>query len=394
MAPLTNEKENFLGKYGLVLFFVALVTSLHYLTPHGDHGQHAQHLAQAESGNSSPDIFGAFHSIYRRLYYFPIILAAFRGGTRLALGTAMLVVVIYLPHAFAIELGIGNWVMADPGGLPEKILEMILYLAMGLVAGTLVDKLKSASKALVKTADNLQLALDEKTTMEGELVRSARLAAVGRLSAGLAHEIRNPLASIQGSAEVLADDFPPDHPKHKLLAILLTEAERLNKVLSRFLAYARPAPTKKVPLDLSTEVRAVTGLMHNQSEGPAITLDIPASCMVLGNADQVRQVVLNLALNGAAMSGSQGAVNISVRSLDGIGEVSVNDSGPGFSTDALENFGTPFFSSRQGGTGLGLATSLRMAEDMGGTLKVDTSKEPGARVVFTLPLIQNENDGE
>jgi len=394
MTQTTEENSSFREKYASVLFLVIVVTALHYLTPHGGHGEHAHHLATSDNNSSSGNIFAAFHGIYRRLYYFPIVLAAFRGGTRLAMITSVIVVTIYLPHAFAKELGLDNLIMADPGALPEKILEMILYLTMGFVAGSLVDRLAASGKKLGQTAGRLQLALDEKIAMEGELVRSARLAAVGRLSAGLAHEIRNPLASIQGSAEVLSDDFPPEHPKHKLLEVLLTESERLNNVLSRFLAYARSEPSTNKPLDLVAEVSAVTELLAHQTDGSDISLELPEVCSVIGNAEHVRQVVLNLALNGTAMAGTNGSVNISVQISAEKGEVSVTDSGPGFTAEAIENFGTPFFSSRQGGTGLGLATSLRLTEDMGGTLQVDTSHKQGARVVLSLPLNPNHANGE
>jgi two-component system, NtrC family, sensor histidine kinase HydH len=390
----TTGKDRFPGNYGLVLFLVVLVSAMHYLTPHGGHGDHAQHIANAGDSASSSNIFAAFHGIYRRLYYFPIILAAFRGGLRLALATSALVVAIYLPHAFAVEWGLSQVVMADPGPLPEKILEIMLYMAMGLVAGYLVDRLTDSGKKLSQTADNLQLALDEKIAMENELVRSARLAAVGRLSAGLAHEIRNPLASIQGSAEMLADDFNSDHPKHKLLTILHGETERLNNVLSRFLAYARSEPTPRKPLDLVAEVKAVAGLLEHQTDQGTIVLELPETCSVLGNAEQVRQVIINLALNAVSMTKAEKPVTISVSTLEGLGKVAVQDSGPGFSPEALDNFGTPFFSSREGGTGLGLATCLRLAEDMGGDLQVDTSYKQGACVILTLPLVLTDGNGD
>ncbi len=352
--PLTPERIKtplaaFWARYRMVIFLIALVSFLHYNT--------AIHIH-------------ALHGIYRRLYYFPIILAAFRGGYRGGLFASLLVVALYVPHAL-------GWIGFDPGTAVEKNLEMVLYLAVGVLTGTLVDRIN-------QTAANLQNALDEKTRMETELLRSARLAAVGRLSAGLAHEIRNPLASIQGSAEVLGDDFPADHPKAHLLHILLQETRRLNQVLTRFLAFARSEPGETAAFDLASEVRTVGDLLAQRPDAPPIELQVPAGepFMVTGNPEQARQVMLNMGLNAVQAAGPAGTVTLAITPETNRIHCMISDTGPGFSAEALANFGTPFYSTRHGGTGLGLATSLRLAEDMGGSLEALAG--PGGRVVFTL----------
>lgn len=388
MSPDPQDiKPALIKQYWLVLLLVALVSTLHYITPHGGHGSHEGHVMEASSNFNWN---AAFHGIYRRLYYFPIILAAFRGGTRGGLGAALLVVAIYLPHAFAKEWGIDQVIMADPGMLAEKILEILLYLSMGLVAGLLTERLNLTSR-------NLQQTLDEKIAVEDELVRSARLAAVGRLSAGLAHEIRNPLASIQGAAEVLADDFPEKNPKRKLLNILLQETGRLNQVLSQFLDFARAKPGTQETVDLVHEVNSVVGLMANQKDIPPLVTSLPEECQVRGNREQVRQIVVNLVLNAAAMGLNSSPVTITVESDGTNGRLMVFDQGPGFTPEALENFGTPFFSTRHGGTGLGLATSLRKAENMNGSLSVADDLTIGACVILSLSLdsgIGNKTESE
>ena len=385
----SNAKIEFFAQYWLVLLLIGIVSTLHYLTPHGNHGSHAGHVMES---TQSFDWNAAFHGIYRRLYYFPIILAAFRGGMRGGFGASLLVVAIYLPHAFAVEWGLNHWVMADPGMRAEKILEILLYLAMGLVAGQLVERLNLTSRNLSRTAKNLQHTLDEKIAVEQELVRSARLAAVGRLSAGLAHEIRNPLASIQGAAEVLTDDFPPDNPKRRLIDILLQETERLNQVLTRFLEFARSTPGDLKRIDLVQEVKTVVELLTNQKDIPQLVVKLPATCKVRGNSEEVRQILVNVILNAVAIDPSGQPIQVVVAETSGVGQIRVMDSGPGFSSEALENFGTPFYSSRHGGTGLGLATSLRTAENMGGTLSVDEEYKSGACVVLNLALDDNSND--
>ena len=272
--------RTFLQRYWLVIAMIAVISLLHYNTHWHIH---------------------ALHGIYRRLYYFPIILAAFRGGPVGGVGAALLVIALYVPHAFGL-------IGFDPGTTVEKILEMLLYLLVGLLTGTLVARINAARDRQKKTAEDLRVTLDQKTAMEAELVRSARMAAVGRLSAGLAHEIRNPLASIKGSAEVLADDFPTDHPKGRMFSILQEETGRLNQVLSQFLAFARSEPGEVAPFDLEQECRAVAQLMEHRPEPVTVTVSQrgePAAAS--GNREQVRQVLLNLALNAAAAGGEVGS---------------------------------------------------------------------------------------
>ncbi len=364
---MTTEKSRgmeLLRLYWLVFAMIAVISLLHYNTHWHIH---------------------ALHGIYRRLYYFPIILAAFRGGPAGGVLAAMLVIALYVPHAFGL-------IGFDPGTTVEKILEMLLYLMVGLLTGTLVSRINAARDRQKRTAEDLRVTLDQKTAMEAELVRSARMAAVGRLSAGLAHEIRNPLASIKGSAEVLADDFPEDHPKSRMFSILQEETGRLNQVLSRFLAFARSEPGEVAPFDLEQECRAVAQLMEHRPEPHIVSITTATGVpLARGNREQVRQVLLNLTLNAAEAGGADGNTRIKIDADGDEVHCSVIDSGPGFTDEARANFGTPFFSTKSDGTGLGLATSLRIIEDLGGTLEVDSGFMEGGRVLMVLPVALKED---
>ncbi|HOX25588.1 MAG TPA: ATP-binding protein [Candidatus Krumholzibacteria bacterium] len=342
--------------YGLVALMVLVVTLMHYNT--------AIHIHAA-------------HGIYRRLYYFPIIVAAFRGGRRAGWWTAVAVCLLYIPHAFGL-------IGFDPAPALEKVLEMVLYLAVGLVTGLLEDRGR-------RVRDRLRHALAERERLERELVRRERLAAVGQLSAGLAHEIRNPLASIKGATEILGDLNGLDQGRSRMLAILREETTRLNEVLTQFLDFARPAESGRTRFDLGGELARLAELLAHRSDAPRVRVDVPAA-PVECEADraQVRQLLLNLGLNAAQAAGPApaGEVALGLR-RDGLRlVVSVTDNGPGFSPEALRNLGTPFFTTRSGGTGLGLATSLRFARDHGGDLAVDEEYTGGARVTVWLPAAQ------
>ncbi len=331
-------------RYWLVAALVLVVSLLHYNT--------AIHIH-------------ALHGIYRRLYYFPIIIAAFRGGRIGGVITALAVCAFYAPHAYGM-------IGFDPAMPLEKALEMVLYLAVGLVCGTLVDR------------ERATMAVKER--MESDLLRAERLAAVGQLSAGLAHEIRNPLASIKGSADILADGFPATHPKARFMRILQDEAARLNDVLSRFLDFARPREHGDDEFDLGLELSQLRDLLAARPGAPVVRVKVPDGAWpVRGDVAQIRQLLLNLGLNAVQAAGDDGTVDLTLaRDRDQL-VVSVADTGPGFAAEALANLGTPFFSTRAGGTGLGLATCVRIVRDHGGELMVDTAWTEGARVVVRLP---------
>lgn len=331
-------------RYWLVAALVLVVSLLHYNT--------AIHIH-------------ALHGIYRRLYYFPIIIAAFRGGRIGGVVTALAVCAFYAPHAYGL-------IGFDPALPLEKGLEMALYLAVGLVCGTLVDRERATLAA--------------KERMEADLLRAERLAAVGQLSAGLAHEIRNPLASIKGSVDILADDFPAQHPKARFMRILREEAARLNDVLTRFLDYARPRAPEPDRFDLGAELARLRDLLSSRPEAPVIRLQAPPGAWaVRGDLAQVRQMLLNVGLNAVQAAGPTGTVDLALARDDAGFAITVTDTGPGFTPQALANLGAPFFSTREGGTGLGLATSVRIARDHGGDLSVDRAWTPGARVRVRLP---------
>jgi signal transduction histidine kinase len=321
------------------------------------------------------------HDIYRRLYYLPIILAAFLGGLRGGLIAAVVVCAAYVPHAF-------GYISHDPASPIQKVLEMALYLAVGSITGLLVSRLQGTRDMLQRAMENLQGSLEQLRSTEAQLVQAAKLAAVGRLSAGLAHEIRNPLASIKGSAEILSDDFPEGHPKRKLLQVLIGESARLNQVLSRFLAFARPRPLEQREFRFGQEIEAVVALLPAQEEGRSIRfrLDPPAGdSTLLGDPEQLRQVWLNVLLNACQAAGDGGEVRVRWRSRGGMLRVEVRDSGAGFTPDALENAFTPFFTTKDQGSGLGLAISHKIIESHGGRIRAANAKEGGGLIEIELP---------
>ena len=333
---------------------IALISALHYST-----GMHAHQL----------------HDIYRRMYYLPIILAAFVHGRNGGGIAAAVVCIAYLPHAY-------GHISLDPASNTEKWLEMLLYFAVGLVTGHLVSRLKG-------TQSKLETSIDQLRSTETQLITTAKLAAMGQLSAGLAHEIRNPLASIKGSAEILSDDFPEDHRKHRMLQILVDESVRLNNVLTRFLAFARPQKLELETFPIYPEVESVIALLQNQREGQVSQLHLlPQSESILevqGDREQLRQVILNVVLNACQAAGDGGQVWIECQAQLELACIAIHDSGPGFSEEALENTLTPFFTTKDKGSGLGLAVTHRIIELHGGQVRVSNADDGGGLVEIEIP---------
>ncbi|MEE9279786.1 MAG: ATP-binding protein [Myxococcota bacterium] len=230
--------------------------------------------------------------------------------------------------------------------------------------------------------------------MEERLRRSERLSAVGQLAAGMAHEIRNPLASLSGAIELLSADLPSEgQSAGRLKQIVQRETERLERLVSDFLRYARPAQGRieKVALgELMDEIREL--LRAGDYADVRLDLEIPPDVCTKGDPDQLRQVFWNLVLNAVQSEPADGRVLVrtSVQEAgdaEGGGSVliEVSDRGSGIPPEILERVFEPFFTTRAEGTGLGLATVHRVVEALGGELSVSSSLGEGTVVRVVLP---------
>ena len=221
-----------------------------------------------------------------------------------------------------------------------------------------------------------------------------RLAAVGEMAAGIAHEIRNPLASMSGSIQVLRQELPLSEDQAQLMDIVLRESERLNDTIRSFLAYARPQKFAVAQLDLSKVVQDAALLLRNSSdvrEGHVVDVEVPTRPVWYeADENQMRQIVWNLATNGLRAMSSGGRLLLSV-AMDTAGShgdvvLSVQDQGRGIPTDELDSIFQPFRSSFEKGTGLGLAIVHRIVSDYGGVIQVSSTVGSGTTVRVCLPI--------
>jgi len=256
-------------------------------------------------------------------------------------------------------------------------------LVLGISVSPLRDPHDEVIGRLINFSD-----LTELRTLEATMRRAERMASVGQLAAGVAHEIRNPLASISGSIELLARGPQVSDDDKALMAIVVREIDRLNSLITELLDFANPHPHDLVELDLAVLVRETVQVLRQDRGvgGAVLEADVPdRPVTVTADPARIRQVVWNLARNAAeAVSPGHGRVVLSVRPGGDTVTLVVEDDGPGIPPEHADRIFDPFFTTKQQGTGLGLATSLAIVEEHGGSLVVDS--QPGrTRITVTLP---------
>jgi two-component system sensor histidine kinase PilS (NtrC family) len=242
----------------------------------------------------------------------------------------------------------------------------------------------------------------ESRKLEREARVQQRLAAVGEMAAGIAHEIRNPLASMSGSIQILRQELPLTEEQSQLMDIVLRESDRLNETIRSFLAYARPQRLSTSRMDVRQIVTDTATLLQNNAElidGHQIAMEVPPDPVwYVADANQIRQVMWNLATNGVRAMPKGGTLTLSVSSRpqdeNSPGEmlIRVEDQGVGIAPEELDGIFQPFRGAFERGTGLGLAIVHRIVTDYGGEVHVTSQRGVGTRVEVTLPLTTPETN--
>jgi two-component system, NtrC family, sensor histidine kinase HydH len=339
---------------------------------------------------TTPLRLAMLHDIFQRLYYLPIILAAFWFGFRGGIGCAILVTLCYAPH---ILFQWGGHIAMEM----EKYLEVVLYNVVGGITGFLSQQERARRAQLEETAQGLEESYRQLQNqseliirIEEQLRRAERLSALGELSAILAHEIRNPLASIRGTAEILMEDQTSAASRGEFLGILVKESDRLNHVVEDFLKMARPEPMSKKPCDINEELRNMITLLSAQARQSKVSLELKASALppFAGDGEKLRQAFLNIILNAIQASPPGGVVSVATSQdrEEGRIEIRFSDQGPGISAEASRNIFEPFFTTKGSGTGLGLPITKKIIEGHNGSIEVQSEPGQGATFRVRLPV--------
>ncbi|MBI3074488.1 MAG: PAS domain-containing protein [Deltaproteobacteria bacterium] len=238
--------------------------------------------------------------------------------------------------------------------------------------------------------------------LEDAVRRAERLAAIGKMAADIAHEIRNPLAALSGSIEILKADRAEDPEGARLMDIVIRETDRLNKLLSDFLAFARPATPDLIDVDLALvcdETIQMVRVAKQVSDGIAIKTALTPT-VVRGDGGQVKQIAWNLILNSIQAMPNGGEVSVRVFSRDrwplvegDVGVIEVSDRGIGIAPEDIDRVFDPFFTTKRSGAGLGLATVYRIVEAHGGRIAVESRRGEGTTFTVALPRAGKREEG-
>jgi two-component system, NtrC family, sensor histidine kinase HydH len=281
----------------------------------------------------------------------------------------------------------------------DQMKELLLRLALLPVIGLLTHQLAGASRERARkyqaVAEQLAAANRSLQDAEAAVRRADRLAALGQLTAGLAHELRNPMSTMRSSAEILTRSLPADNEMARELAgYILTEVDRTNSLITRFLEFARPMTLRLEPTDLAGVIdRAVAQVAREQTNGnvPVYTNYSPDIRPVPLDGELMERVVYNLVINAVQASPPGAAVTVKTRPSDGNVEIAVIDRGNGIDPKQIENVFNPFFTTKPNGVGLGLAIVSKIVDEHGGKMIVES--QPGEGSIFHVFLPAKPQSG-
>ena len=239
--------------------------------------------------------------------------------------------------------------------------------------------------------------ITELKNMEEELKHKETLAAIGELSANMAHEIRNPLASLKGSIEILKEGALTKDHGEKLMNIAISEMDRLNKIITDFLTYSRPRQPEFFKFDLHTVLDETIDLLKSSlvnADGIIIRKTFEGSNEITADPQKLRQVFLNLGMNAIESLQNRGQLTIGTRRLNDHVIISFQDSGIGIPRENLNDIFYPFYTTKDKGTGLGLSIAYRIIEEHGGRIRVNSSPGKGTTFDVIIPVLPSRSSLE
>jgi len=323
----------------------------------------------------TPPEFLLWHNVFQRLYYLPIVYSAITFGTRGGLAAAALAALCYIPH---IVITWSGWAAYSA----NQYAEVILFFLVAAVTGILADRSHRREQELRRVYQELERSFEQ-------LRRADRLSALGQLSAALAHEIRNPLAAVEGAAEILAQPTTPSEMRQEFLGIVRKECSRLNRLLGDLLDFARPRPPERRPTEAARIFENVVALTRHAAEKNGVRIrtqiadGLPA---LVADPEQLTQVLLNLAINAVQAMPHGGELTLSAAPENGGVAIRVRDQGIGIPEENLDRVFDPFFTTKSDGTGLGLSVAHRIVTQHGGTIHAARNPEGGMTFTVWLPL--------
>src|SRR5450432_943429 len=326
---------------------------------------------------------GSIESHFWLVLLLPVVTAA---GTFGVLGT--LVFSIMASGAYLSFLLYINWTqMTVEGQDIAELVARVAFLAMaGNMANTLAEDLRVQSQKHQRAAEQLAEANVHIQQAEEAVRRSDRLAALGQLSAGLAHELRNPLGTIKASAEILNRQLSAENDVAREMAgFISSEVDRTNSLVTRFLQFARPLQVRLEEADLTQMLDRAIAEAEREAPGIAIYRNYaPEIPPFPFDAELMERVFYNLVLNAKQATAAGGAITVKTRAEGRVAEIAVIDRGVGISAQQMKDIFNPFFTTKPEGVGLGLAIVAKIVDEHSGKIAVES--EPGKGSIFCVSL--------
>lgn len=362
MSSGLQRQRNWLA----VLLYTSIggISVLHYLTP-----------------TTHADMW--LHPVYARAYYVPLLLIALFWGWRAGLAAACLATMSYAPHV------LHAWSGEHEEYMVSQFIEMAVFFVVTGIAGVLADHEREQRKKIEDTATQLTRVNRQLQESFEHLRRAERLSALGELAAGLAHEIRNPLGSVEGALRIVSRPELPEATRQEFRNLAQGEVERLKELVSNFLDFARPRTAQPSPTSPAQLLQSVEHLVSETAGMARVTVRTEADAdmqEIMVDPQQIKQVLLNLALNSIQAMPGGGCLMLRASIRQGVVTFEVEDEGVGVPAEDVERIFDPFFTTRPDGTGLGLSIAHRIVTQHGGQIRARRNPGRGMTLAVELPV--------
>ncbi|OGP90422.1 MAG: hypothetical protein A2157_08230 [Deltaproteobacteria bacterium RBG_16_47_11] len=322
----------------LIVILLVGITFLHYFTELKEH---------------------LYHLSYQGLYFLPVMLAGFWFGLKGGLETSLSITILYLPFT------IMHWYGFSSGDL-NSIIEMVLYNTVAVLIGGLRDREK---------------------TMQRRLHEAGRLAAIGKAVSGLAHDLKTPLIAIGGISRLVHNNLEENSPHRKKLHIVVEETQRLEKMIKEMLDFSRPLELHRSKEDMSKVIRQSLAIISDFAQERKVKVEWQSSQnlpLISFDAARMKQALINLLINAIEASSERETVTVQSYQKWRKLIIDVSDHGCGVPVDKKEEIFSPFFTTKENGTGLGLPIAKKIVEAHNGYLEVLENREKG--VIFRVMI--------
>mgnify|MGYP005814898787 CR=1 FL=1 len=360
----TSKKRRL--RVAILVCAIAVVSLLHYLTP---------------------TTYVWLHPLLQRAYYIPILLMALWFSWRGGIVAATIAGVFYLPHI------VMAW-QSNPEYRSAQFVEIGMFFVIATLTGVLADVERKQRQKIEETAAKLSETYAQLQASVEQLRRADRLSALGELSAGLAHEIRNPLGALEGAVQILHRPELSAETRQEFAEMARKEVERLKVLLTNFLDFARPRPPQRAVMEPRLLLDSVSRLAVETARMANVHISVEAgeAPSIAVDTEQIKQVLLNLVLNAIQAMPQGGQVALRARQEDASVLLEVADQGSGIPSENLERIFDPFFTTRANGTGLGLSIAHQIVHGHGGQIAVRNNPDRGVTFTLILPLATSEPD--